>query len=54
MTYWHRMFHALGVDRRAVTSLEYGLIAGVLSAGLVAAMTAVRSKLIVALNALNF
>ncbi len=54
MTNWHRLFQAFGVDQRAVTSLEYGIIAGALSAGLISAMGAVRGKLIIALNALSF
>jgi Flp pilus assembly pilin Flp len=54
MTYWHRLFHALGVDRRAVTSMEYGLIASVMSVGLIAAMTSIRLKLIDAINNFNF
>ena len=41
-------------DRRGVTAMEYGLIAGVLAVGLAAAFTALSGTLTVAFNALNF
>jgi Flp pilus assembly pilin Flp len=54
MTRWQRLLQAVGCDRRAVTSLEYGLIAGVMAVGLAAAMTSIRLKLIAAINNFNF
>ena len=41
-------------DRRGVTAMEYGLIAGVLAVGIAAAFTALSGKLTAAFNALNF
>ena len=41
-------------DRRGVTAMEYGLIAGVLAVGLATAFTALSGKLTNAFNALNF
>jgi len=54
MTHWDRLLHALGVDQRAVTSMEYGLICGAMAVGLTAAMFSVRLKLIAAINAFSF
>jgi pilus assembly protein Flp/PilA len=41
-------------DRRGVTAMEYGLIAGILAVGLATAFTALSGKLTNAFNALNF
>ena len=41
-------------DRRGVTAMEYGLIAGVLAVGLATAFTALSGKLTAAFGALNF
>ena len=41
-------------DRRGVTAMEYGLIAGVLAVGLATAFTALSGRLTLAFNALNF
>ena len=41
-------------DRRGVTAMEYGLIAGVLAVGLVTAFTALTGRLTNAFNALSF
>ena len=41
-------------DRRGVTAMEYGLIAGVLAVGLVTAFTSLTGRLTNAFNALNF
>jgi len=41
-------------DRRGVTAMEYGLIAGVLAVGLAAAFTALTGRLTNAFNILNF
>ncbi len=41
-------------DRRGVTAMEYGLIAGVLAVGLATAFTALSGRLTTAFNALNF
>jgi pilus assembly protein Flp/PilA len=41
-------------DRRGVTAMEYGLIAGVLAVGLSVAFTALSGKLTTAFNALKF
>ena len=41
-------------DRRGVTAMEYGLIAGVLAVGLAAAFTALSGKLTAAFTALTF
>ena len=41
-------------DRRGVTAMEYGLIAGVLSVGLATAFTKLSSKLTNAYNAMTF
>jgi pilus assembly protein Flp/PilA len=41
-------------DRRGVTAMEYGLIAGVLAVGLATAFTALSGRLTNAFNALNF
>ena len=41
-------------DRRGVTAMEYGLIAGVLAVGLATAFTALSGRLTAAFNALNF
>lgn len=54
MVHWARLFHVLRIDRRAVTSMEYGLIAGAMAVGLVSAMSSVRLKLIAAINNVNF
>ena len=41
-------------DRRGVTAMEYGLIAGVLAVGLAAAFTALSTRLQAAFTALVF
>ncbi len=41
-------------DRRGVTAMEYGLIAGVLAVGLATAFTALSGRLTNAFNALSF
>jgi pilus assembly protein Flp/PilA len=41
-------------DRRGVTAMEYGLIAGILAVGLATAFTALSGRLTTAFNALNF
>ena len=41
-------------DRRGVTAMEYGLIAGVLAVGLAAAFGALTGRLTNAFNVLNF
>ena len=41
-------------DRRGVTAMEYGLIAGVLAVGLSSAFLALSGKLTAAFNALKF
>ena len=41
-------------DRRGVTAMEYGLIAGVLAVGLATAFTALSGRLTTAFNALTF
>ncbi len=41
-------------DRRGVTAMEYGLIAGVLAVGLATAFTALSGRLTTAFNALAF
>ena len=41
-------------DRRGVTAMEYGLIAGVLAVGLATAFTALSGRLTNAFNALAF
>jgi pilus assembly protein Flp/PilA len=41
-------------DRRGVTAMEYGLIAGILAVGLATAFTALSGRLTNAFNALNF
>ena len=41
-------------DRRGVTAMEYGLIAGVLAVGLATAFTKLSTKLTAAFNALTF
>jgi len=41
-------------DRRGVTAMEYGLIAGVIALGLATAFTALTGRLTTAFNALNF
>ncbi len=41
-------------DRRGVTAMEYGLIAGVLAVGLATAFTALSGRLTAAFNALAF
>jgi pilus assembly protein Flp/PilA len=44
----------LVADRRGVTALEYGLIAGVLAVGLVAGFTVLSNSLSAAFTALTF
>jgi len=41
-------------DRRGVTAMEYGLIAGVLAVGLATAFTALTGRLTNAFNVLSF
>ena len=41
-------------DRRGVTAMEYGLIAGILAVGLATAFTALTGRLTNAFNALRF
>jgi len=48
------MLAAIRADRRGVTAMEYGLIAGVLALGLATAFTALTGRLTTAFNALNF
>jgi len=45
---------AVAVDRRGVTAMEYGLIAGVLAVGMVAAFNALTGRLTTAFAALVF
>lgn len=54
MTTILRAVHALCRDRRGVTAMEYGLIAGVIAVGLATAFTALTGRLTTAFNALNF
>jgi pilus assembly protein Flp/PilA len=54
MTFILRALHTLRTDRRGVTAMEYGLIAGVLALGLATAFTALTGRLTTALSALNF
>ncbi len=49
-----RFLRALAADRRGVTAMEYGLIAGVLAVGLATAFTALSGRLTTAFNALSF
>jgi pilus assembly protein Flp/PilA len=49
-----RFLRALAADRRGVTAMEYGLIAGVLAVGLVTAFTSLTGRLTNAFNALSF
>ena len=44
----------VAADRRGVTAMEYGLIAGVLAVGLATAFTALTGRLTNAFNALSF
>ena len=48
------LIRRLAADRVGVTALEYGLIAGVLSAGIVSAMTVMRDKITAAIGAISF
>ena len=48
------ILRAIRTDRRGVTAMEYGLIAGVLAVGLVTAFTSLTGRLTNAFNALNF
>ncbi len=41
-------------DRRGVTAMEYGLIAGILAVGLATAFGALSGRLVNAFNKLNF
>jgi len=49
-----RILKSAIVDRRGVTAMEYGLIAGVLAVGLAAAFGALTGRLTNAFNKLNF
>jgi pilus assembly protein Flp/PilA len=49
-----RFLRALAADRRGVTAMEYGLIAGVLAVGLATAFTALSGRLTNAFNVLSF
>ena len=48
------LIRRLAADRAGVTALEYGVIAGVLSAGVVSAMTVLRDKVTTAIAAIIF
>jgi len=54
MTTIFNIIKSAAADRRGVTAMEYGLIAGVLAVGLATAFTALSGKLTNAFNALNF
>ncbi len=54
MSTFRILVQSLRADRRGVTAMEYGLIAGVLSVGLVAAFTALSDRLEAAFAALTF
>jgi pilus assembly protein Flp/PilA len=54
MTTIINIIKSAAADRRGVTAMEYGLIAGVLAVGLATAFTALSGKLTNAFNALNF
>ena len=54
MTSFRSFLRALAADRRGVTAMEYGLIAGVLAVGLATAFTALTGRLTNAFNALSF
>ena len=49
-----QILKAAAADRRGVTAMEYGLIAGVLAVGLAPAFTALSGRLTNAFNALSF
>jgi Flp pilus assembly pilin Flp len=48
------LIRRLATDRAGVTALEYGVIAGVLSAGIVSAMTVMRDKITAAIGVISF
>jgi pilus assembly protein Flp/PilA len=54
MSTFHILVQSLRADRRGVTAMEYGLIAGVLAVGLVAAFTSLSDRLEAAFAALAF
>jgi len=54
MTTILRIAQSAIADRRGVTAMEYGLIAGVLAVGLATAFTALSGRLTNAFNALSF
>lgn len=54
MSSFRRFARSLAADRRGVTAMEYGLIAGVLAVGLVAAFTSLTGRLTNAFNVLSF
>jgi Flp pilus assembly pilin Flp len=54
MTLCHRALRAFGADHRALTALEYGIIVGVMSVGLVSAISIYSGKLTTALNLITF
>jgi Flp pilus assembly pilin Flp len=48
------LIRRLAADQAGVTALEYGLIAGVLSAGIISAMTVMRDKITASIGAIIF
>jgi pilus assembly protein Flp/PilA len=54
MTAFLKIAKSAVADRRGVTAMEYGLIAGILAVGLATAFTALSGRLTNAFNALNF
>jgi pilus assembly protein Flp/PilA len=49
-----QILKSAAADRRGVTAMEYGLIAGVLAVGLATAFTALSGRLTNAFNVLSF
>ncbi len=45
MTFFQKLLSKLKVDRRGVTALEYGLVAAVIGAGLIASMGTLKNNL---------
>ena len=54
MTMLRHLLARLGTDRKGVTAMEYGVIAGVLALTIASTFSALTSKLVNAFNALNF
>ena len=48
------LLRRLAADRIGVTAMKYGLIAGVLSVGIISAMTVMRDKITAAIGAITF